>query len=334
MKLFSLLFIFLFGTGFSNISSIENDREKLNIKGNVNSVKETKYNAESVDGKFTKIGWTNKTSREKDTYTIYNNKGCKIEETKYNADGSVFVNSKFKYDENNNLILIEKSEVGPQPKRRDEILYTYDKNGNLVLKDIIIKTFQKKKFKLLYSEYYIYKYDTKNRIIEEQYFKEPDGIRPSDNTIIYNYELSENTIEAANSHEGGIDVTTTIFNDLGWKKEVMRVYYNPRNYLDEKEIYTYDKHGNVSSYEMHVFKNPYALTEKVLEWDTRQRKYFITSVKLVNFEKEYVPTMYNSYEYKYDKLNNWTEKIEFDSTAVNDNKTPISITKREIIYFE
>ena len=128
MKLFSFIFIFLFLSGSSNNLTVENDLTQLKIKGNVKSVNETKYNAELVDGKFTKIGWTNKTSREKDTYTTYDNKGYKIEEIKYNADGSVFMNSKFIYNEKNKVIQIEKSRGVSKPERLDEILYTYDKN--------------------------------------------------------------------------------------------------------------------------------------------------------------------------------------------------------------
>lgn len=135
-------------------SEKKNDLTEENLKGKVKSIKETTYEAVEKFGQIEK----GDALYDDDAFpfTIYNEKGNKIEEYWYNSDGSLLYKSTYKYDEKGNKI--EEN--------------SYDSDGRLHSK-------------------YTYKYDEKGNIIEENWY-DSDGSLYEKHTYKYEYDKNNN----------------------------------------------------------------------------------------------------------------------------------------------
>lgn len=165
--------------------------------------------------------------------------------------------------------------------------YEYDKKGNLVLKNNYFGPNEQ------FSYRYIYKYDEKDNLLKMSTY-DPDGSLNS--YWMFNHDNAGNVIGLktydSNSNIGGI----------------ISYRYDENN--NRTEVAEFDKdstvlrHGNYTEYDNH-------------NNSIKDSSYSVYS--------EYANLSY--YEYKYDKNNNWTERIHF-----KDNKA-YKVTERVIEYY-
>lgn len=109
-------------------SEKKNDLTEENLKGKVKSIKENTYEAVEKFGQIEK----GDALYDDDAFpfTIYNEKGNKIEENHYDSDGSLDKKYTYKYDKNNNLI--EENHYYSDGILYSKNTYKYDENGNKI----------------------------------------------------------------------------------------------------------------------------------------------------------------------------------------------------------
>lgn len=114
-----------------NQSEKKNDLTEENLKGKVKSIKETPY--EAVD----KFGQIEKGNVLYDNFifpfTIYDEKGNKIEENHYDSDGNLSSKDTYEYDENGNNI--EKNNYDSDGRLGYKLIYKYNEKGNMIEKN-------------------------------------------------------------------------------------------------------------------------------------------------------------------------------------------------------
>ena len=128
MKKVLLLFLVLVLSCSTNKK--ENDLEKKNLKGNVKYVREILFT--TID----KFGEISKGDIESDnnSYTLYNNKGNKIELNVYNSDGSLDYKYTYKYDDKGNKIEWNVYNSDGSLNYKETSKYVYDSNNNWIKK--------------------------------------------------------------------------------------------------------------------------------------------------------------------------------------------------------
>lgn len=107
----------------------KNDLTEENLKGKVKSIKETPYDAIEKFGQLEK-GDVSYSVFFPSSFTIYNEKGNKIEVNGYNPDGSLYSKTTYKYDEKGNTIEQNIYYHGSRPAENYSYKYEYDKNNN------------------------------------------------------------------------------------------------------------------------------------------------------------------------------------------------------------
>ena len=105
-----------------NQSEKTNDLTEENLKGKVKSITENTY--EAVE----KFGQIEKDITISSYFHIYNEKGNKIEENRYNSDGRLDYKSTDKYDEKGNKIEINYYDSDGRLDYKST--YKYDEKGN------------------------------------------------------------------------------------------------------------------------------------------------------------------------------------------------------------
>ena len=111
----------------------KNDLTEENLKGKVKSIKETPYDAIEKFGQLEK-GDVSYSVFFPSSFTIYNEKGNKIEVNGYNPDGSLYSKTTYKYDEKGNKI--EKNIDGSVDRLGYKYTYKYDEKGNTIEQNI------------------------------------------------------------------------------------------------------------------------------------------------------------------------------------------------------
>lgn len=226
--------------------SNKNDLEKENLKGNVTSVRKTRY---EVTEKFGEPVKGEKKCFDLDIceiYTIYNELGNEIEFSEYDSYGLSFI-TKIKYNENNQKI--EQNRYTPKEgKRVMQFKYKYDLKGNCVEIRSNYRYIEKKEYdvnnnlikeSIIHSPLekfeYAYKYNDKNQKISEVYEEGKTFYTYFENgdikdVIIYNNDGSVqrkvNYIYQYDDHKNWI-VQITYENEV------------PTSYVERKIIYQY-----------------------------------------------------------------------------------------------
>ena len=206
-------------------SEKKNDLTEENLKGKVKSIKETPY--EAVD----KFGQIEKGNVLYDDFifpfTIYDEKGNKIEEYHYDEDGNLSSKDTYEYDEKGNNI--ERN--------------WYDSDGRLGYK-------------------LIYKYNEKGNIIEENYYDSNGSLSYK---TTYKYDKKGNKIED-NSYDsdGSLNSKTTYKYD---EKGNMIEYNTDGRFGEKYTYkYEYDKNNNWIQQVTYEDNKPIQITERIIEY--------------------------------------------------------------------
>ncbi len=164
----NLLYTFLaFGLFFSCSENKENDLDKANLKGKVESVYTTYNYATEKLGEIKKGDkkWNDGWWGDRDNKFYFNEEGNRIEKKGYYINGELQFNWKYKRGDNGNLIEIKKYD-------EDEYLtnkykYKYDDRGNVIK----VKKYDKDG-ELENESSYKYEFDDKENWIQQIIFKD------------------------------------------------------------------------------------------------------------------------------------------------------------------
>ena len=208
-----------------NQSEKKNDLTEENLKGKVKSIKETLY--EAVD----KFGQIEKGDVLNNYFNIYNEKGNKIEENRYDSDGSLYFKDTYKYDEKGNKI--EENRYNSDGSLYSKTTYKYDEKGNMIEDNF----YDSDDGSFIYKN--TYKYDEKGNKIEEYHYDE-DGKFIYKNT--YKYDEKGNIIEEKIYHSDGRFGNTYTYK------------------------YEYDKNNNWTQRIKYKNTIPRRITERIIEY--------------------------------------------------------------------
>ena len=280
---------------------------KYELIGNVKKVTIEEYEADRF-GKIIKKGISNI------TYSVsFNKDGRKIVIEEYLIPCVKF----FKYDDKNNLIekyvkseetskdvLIDRRKYDDKNNCIESIIYNI--NGDIAGK-------------------WIFKYDEKDRLIEESWYSEESLFLESGSLShkwIYKYDGKGNKIEDNLYNSDGYlcDKHIYKYDEKGNNTEYF--WYDSDGKLLEKTIYKYDKKGNNTE--------SYSYDSEGILYVKEQSKYNNKNLKTVYkyYVKGYeVIEFIHQYEYQYDKKGNWIKMIVYE------NKVPKTITYRTIEYY-
>ena len=232
----------------------KNDLTEENLKGKVKSIKETPYDAIEKFGQLEK-GDVSYSVFFPSSFTIYNEKGNKIEVNGYNPDGSLYSKTTYKYDEKGNKI--EKNTYKYDGSLNYKTTYKYDEKGNKIEKN---------------NYYYsgrldsktTYKYDEKGNNIEENiYYYDGYGYKTT-----YKYDEKGNKIEK--NIDGSVDRLgykyTYKYDEKGNTIEQNIYYHGSRPAENYSYKYEYDKNNNWTQ-EIEYFNTiPVYITERIIEY--------------------------------------------------------------------
>ena len=207
----------------------KNDLTEENLKGKVKSIKETPYDAIEKFGQLEK-GDVSYSVFFPSSFTIYNEKGNKIEVNGYNPDGSLYSKTTYKYDEKGNKIEQNK----------------YNSNGSLDYKST-------------------YKYDEKGSNIEENRYNSDGSLIVK---YTYKYDEKGNIIEVNGNHPDGSFLSKSTFKyDKKGNKIEENINY-ATDWLDSKSTYKYEYDKNNNWIQQVEYKNnkPIQITERIIEY--------------------------------------------------------------------
>ena len=110
----------------------DNDLKRLELKGNVKSIREIVYKAKES---FVRV---EKGDINANKYILFNEEGNKIEENSYNSEGSLVYRRIYKYDDKGSKI--EEKKYGSEGSLVYRRIYKYDDKGNkMKKKDTVLK---------------------------------------------------------------------------------------------------------------------------------------------------------------------------------------------------
>ncbi|PIE50699.1 MAG: hypothetical protein CSA38_01655 [Flavobacteriales bacterium] len=132
------------------------------------------------------------------------------------ANDGAYVYKKWVYTFNSEGNLVKSEKYQGENKLKEEIFYTYNKNGYLIEKHSIYHGYKKEDSKIYYQ------YNEKGRKIEEKYWcDENSSLKGTEKTITYSYDKNDNIVA-----------------------EKYGTYQENRIYTIHTYTYKYDKKGN------------------------------------------------------------------------------------------
>lgn len=277
---------------------------KNNLKGKIQSIKNSTYKAEEYNGVIIK---GTKTERLFDTqysnYDIYYNTfGNITQRNNYDEVGELYSNDYFFYDQDNRKIEQYKVDTKKNKTFQTKILYlenTIEINSYELPPEL--KSFEK--------EYY----NNSGKITEKKEF-DSNGLLQK--ITVFEYDKNNNLIKMSFKNEGG---------------------------LVEKFVdYNYDTNGVIMAEKR--FENELIISDKVTQYDNKkeitEKTNFVTNTRTkfirnrigdIILEQFYKPINYlkttTKYDIKYDDYGNWITRI------TNINNIPSYIQERNIIYY-
>ncbi|GAA3589237.1 hypothetical protein GCM10022396_03190 [Flavivirga amylovorans] len=192
-----------------------NHKDFLNLNGHVKSIKTNMYDIE--EGK--------EELYEKEIIT-FNIKGFKIDESSYNADGSIDYTIKYAYDDHNNLI--EKRQYSPEDNDIETEKYLYDKSNNLIEE----KNYENEKL----DSKIVYEYDTHGNRVKKTNFDSKNRKRSYE---LYLYDANGNRVGEQHYNSGKLK-TKAVYKFDKNNDKVQQLRYNSKNELEFKTFYAYD----------------------------------------------------------------------------------------------
>lgn len=247
-RLIGLIIISFILFAFTGEKGKKNDPTDLNLKGKVKSLTEINYKAVVMTGEIQTGDIIDK------TIYSFNDKGNKIEENIYRADGSLDASGSgkynYKYDDKGNMIeenyyrsYYDKSSNGwISSPNYEKNIYKYDNKGNMIEENL----YDEPKGSLFAK--YICKYDDKGNNIEDDYYMYINGDSLKSIFHIFKYDDKENIIEHNEYQADGSLYYKFIYNydNIGNKIEEKCYIYTISPSLDYNYYYkyVYDKTGN------------------------------------------------------------------------------------------
>jgi len=224
--------------------------EEMGLKGNVKSISETQYKLNDINPGLNEIVYTifqfdkdcrktSETSTEisgevKNKHTVvYDKSGNITSEIKQNNDVNGNFSIKYKYNAQKKL---DKKEMSSGNRVLSTYIYSYDDNGNVSAMEI------KKRPGLLDvdDEKFEYKYDEKNRLVEEIHL---DGEDYRKTEYVYNDKNQLIRLVEYN-HRGGITFETDYEYDELDNLSTEKSQYRGNPTRDISYVYEYDDRGN------------------------------------------------------------------------------------------
>jgi hypothetical protein len=225
------------------------DCNGMALKGKVKSISETQYKLNEINPGLNEVLLTkfsfNKSCRKTEEITtdvggeiknkhvvVYDKSGNIISENKETPVVAGYFNTKYRYDANKRL---SKKEVSSNGRLLATHIYYYDDNGNVNKKEI-----KKKPGYDIYDEEFEYKYDDKNRLIEDIHH---DGKKYNRTVYVYN-EKDQLIRRAEHNERGGITYETDYtYDELdNLSSEISAYRGNPT--FNYSYLYEYDDQGN------------------------------------------------------------------------------------------
>jgi hypothetical protein len=295
--------------------SSENDLSKMNLSGNILSVRESDYEA---IGKFGEIIKGKKIETDDivfshDIFYLLNKSGNLIEKTIYRIDEKVGGVVHYKYDKKDKIIeltikiepennLIEDTIYQAQNILLDDfvqsridsgfiskILYQYDLKGHQIKKDIFDNN-----YKFCIRE--IEKYNNTGKLVETNSFDKNGALKFR---LTFSYSKFNNLIETNKYDQTGNLVTRNVKKIDHWGR-----------LIDEKR---FDPTGKTMSSRIQKFNRKGILIENYL------------SLPIIESYLKLAPIT-ERYSYVYDKKGNWIQKITWNKDKAS------KISERVIVY--
>jgi YD repeat-containing protein len=216
-----------------NVKNISETQYKLNeINPGLNEVLLTKFsfnrNCQKTEELTTDVGGEIKNKHA----VTYDKSGNITSENKETPTVKGYFTTKYRYDANKRL---SKKEVSSNGRLFATHIYYYDANGNVNRKEI-----KKKAGTDIYDEEFEYKYDGKNRLVEEIH---RDGTKF--NRIEYKYNDKDQLIRRAEHNErGGITFETDYAYDELDNLSSETSAYRGNSTFNYSYVYEYDDQGN------------------------------------------------------------------------------------------
>jgi uncharacterized protein YdcH (DUF465 family) len=219
----------------------------MELKGNVKTINETQYKLNDINPGLNEVLLTkfsfNRNCRKTEEITTdvggeitnkhvvtYDKSGNIISENKETPPVNGYFSTKYSYDANKRL---SKKEISSAREIFATHIYHYDDNGNVVKREI-----KKKPGYDIFDEEFEYRYDEKNRLVEETHH---DGSRY--NRIMYRYNEKDQLIR--------------------------RVEHNERGGITYESDYTYDELDNLSTETSAYRGNPTFCYSYLYEYDAQ-----------------------------------------------------------------
>ncbi len=346
----------------SDKEKIVTDYERLNLKGQVKSIKSQTYYAEGKDSivEDNRIG--------KLRLQTFSKAGQIIEEKNFNIGGGLADSVILVYDDENRLlekkvfdsekrltILLQMAYTHNIGSKSFMVMYSYDATGVAkadTLADALLSNFKLNdegkvtEFNAFFDQEnhkVIYEYDDDGNRTKEMYYNAKDSLIQL-NELKYNAigKVIENTEFKMGNPDSIINKTIIEYDEQGnrlhskWTSngsvfnEVSTTYY-PNGKMKEKDTYTdYAKFRQISKFdeqgreiESLSYKADSLTRKEVKAYDEQGS---MVSLKFYNAdslqEAEYI------YKYEYDKQGNWVKRVYYKDAK------PEDIIIREITYFE
>lgn len=220
------------------------------------------------------------------------------------------------YNFNNNRDLISVCNYDLNNKQGVKANYVYDKSNKLVEINVFLGSQFLSKIMKKYKEDLL--------IEDDRYYKNGDILSKT----LYKYDSLELLIFEEKFNSNGKAETRTEYQHEYYNDGTKKVYKNTifvDQYTSENDISVYDSIGNIIN--LKSFKNGSDMTE--IKYTYNGNGDLIT---IRNGDD--TPTFDDkiTYGYKYDFMNNVTEKIKYEKKF--DRPTPVEYTKVEIIYMK
>lgn len=332
----------------------QSDWEKEKLKGKVQSVEEWKYDAVEKDGKVAKTGEGRIVK-----HIVFDKEGYYQQYTQhqYTYDGIEFSLRKYLYDNQGNLIEIDKYD-GYDTNRLDaKIKYQYDEQGNNIEEaeyDFKGNVKNKKIWQYEYTEKGYQKIET-----TEYYYKEGKGSRLEDR-YLYNAE-GKLIAQSSYNQEGilldketyqydaqGKLIANHFYTDKGELKKMKRIYqyneqgklidksyYDNNDEVQDKETWQYDAQGNmvervyydniIGRYEKEIWQYDAQGNQVEYEFHIAEGNFVVKPNGEIEIPREILTV--TKYMYQNDEQGNWVKEIYYFENEL------VYVIDRNIVYF-
>ena len=299
-----LLIIAIVSCKSKNIAD-ENNLKDLDLFGQISRFSETTYRVSEKFGEVNKSNFIYDTDARSSHISFYNKDGYVIKNTFLNEDGLNNSINSYEYSKNKT---IKKDIHSADLSLYSKTSYQYNDSMQLIKKIV---------------------FDDNGNIIETKKYKNNSNGNKIKITTYDKFNIMT-SIEENTFDESFNIIKKTIYNE---DREIIELIKVEILESKKKKIERhYDKDGELSK--VLTFKNSNIKSKELYKYDKIIKKFIYEDDNYGNIYKNSIfknngdTIKIYSYEYKYDKKNNWIERVFFE-----DGK-PIGITERKISYYD